>query len=91
MLQAHRNDSPCSSIESLEPADSGAKGAAIDRYGLQLQFGFHEADVQTALLHYSRKNERNGKLTPLTSPPRRLSLVPICKVARHNELGTTEE
>ena len=65
MLQAHRNDSPCSSIEYLEPADSGAKGAAIDRYGLQLQFGFQEADVQSALLQYLRKNKRNGKLTLL--------------------------
>ena len=65
MLQAPWNDSPCSSIESLELAGSGAKGAAIDRYGLQLQFGFQEADIQTALLHYLRKNKRNGKLTLL--------------------------
>ena len=53
MLQASQNGSPYSSIEYVKLAGSGAEEAAIDRYGLQLQFGIQEADVQTALLHYS--------------------------------------
>jgi hypothetical protein len=91
MLQAPRNGSPCYSIGYVELAGSGAEGAAIDRYGPQLQFGLHEADVQTALLHYSIFNYRNVKPTSFISPPRRLSLLLIGKVARRNELGTTEE
>ena len=42
MLQAPRDSSPCSSIEPVEPAGSGAKGAVIDPYGLQLKFGLQE-------------------------------------------------
>ena len=90
MVQAPRAGSLCSPLVYVEPAGFGAKGAAIDRYGLQLQFGRQEADVQTALLHYLRKNNCNVELTSLISPSRRLRLFLIGNIARRHELVTTE-
>ena len=84
MLEAPRDSSPCSLIESVEPARSGVKVAAID---MVCSFGLQAADVQTALLYYT-ENKRNIKLTSLILTPRRPSLL-VGKVARRS--GTTKE